>query len=125
MPTLPTLPILPILRLLPRADRRYHQRRISTLTHHASPPMKTFLLFASLMLALCRAASAADPAVPMADIEPRPASAPSNGVPMQAGLDDFAPGSPAAQQPPGPPAMGDLEQEYRGAQQPVQLLEGF
>ncbi len=87
--------------------------------------MKKNLLSVALMLALCRAATAADPAVPMMDIEPRPANVPAGSFPAGVAPDDVTAGAQVAPPPPGPRAMGELEDEFLGARQPAPLLEGF
>ena len=96
--------------------------------------MKKYLLCISLILALGKSAIAADPATPMADVEPQatpPVSAnPGRTQPAGAGLDDFAFGiasQPASE--PGQTAAGaDVnlrDDEYRTTPMPQPVLEGF
>ena len=86
------------------------------------------LIFTLMTFALCRAAMAADPAPPMADLEPQltaqPAGSVNPGSPGGMGPDDFGFGHQAAQQPAGPGVAG-RDDEYRSAPQPMPSLEGF
>lgn len=87
------------------------------------------LIFTLMTCALCRTAMAADPAPPMADLEPQltaqPAGSVNPGSPGGMGLDDFGFGHQAAQQPAGPAGAAGRDDEYRSAPQPMPLLEGF
>ena len=90
--------------------------------------MKKSPLFLLMMFALCRAALAADPVAPMADLEPqpggRPASQAAPGSPAGTGLDDFGFAQSSAQSP-GPADVTARDDEYRSAAQPTPALEGF
>jgi len=87
--------------------------------------MKKILLAVALMLSLSRAATAADPAVPMMDIEPRPANAPAGSFPAGVAPDDVTAGAQVAPSPHGARVMGELEDEFLGARQLAPVLEGF
>lgn len=90
--------------------------------------MKNSLLLPMLTLALIQTATAADPAVPMADLEPQlpPSSgAPAVSPPAGALLDDFALGAHTTQAPAASPAAVGRDDEYRSAPQPMPVLEGF
>ncbi len=87
--------------------------------------MKHSLLPPLLMLALARIAIAADPSVPMADMEPqlsRPSGVPAVRPPAGAAMDDFAfePRTPQM-----PSAASGRDDEFLTAPQPTPLLEGF
>ena len=71
---------------------------------------------------------AADPAVPMVDIEPqaiRPASAPPPGAPEGIAPDDFGFATGVTQPAVAPAARGGLDEEFRGASQLMPGLEAF
>ena len=81
--------------------------------------MRNFLLYLPLTITLCSVAHAADPAVPMLDIEPQTLQAPilsspdsGQGIAQDdAGL-GIGVGQPSAQ----PPAAGGLKDEFGGTQ---------
>jgi hypothetical protein len=90
--------------------------------------MKKKSLLLLMMFALCRAATAADPATPGVGLEPQPvgqsASGATPGSPPGAGLDDFGFAHSSAQ-PSGPADPAARDDEYRSAAQPMPALEGF
>ena len=90
--------------------------------------MKKTSLLLLMIVALCRTATAADPATPVVSLEPQLAEQPASQVapasPPGAVRDDFGLAHSSAP-PPSPSGATVRDDEYRSAAQPLPALEGF